>query len=264
MNDVSESIRENLKLDVPWIDQVFLDVQRVVAESRPHLRLGHGELFAQRILVLTDANATAASAGRRLDHHRIADSEGEGGRLVDRRHRTGARRNDRHPGLFDDPLGLDLVACQIQVLRSRADEDQAGVFTGSGKSPVFGQIAVTGMDRPGTRLSRRFDDGIDVQVAPGADGRSDADALVGMTDVQAILVGLGVDGHADHAELSCGAHDSEGDLAPIGDQYLARHRFDLSLDHPVSMTNIRSPSATATSLSTAISEILPAAGDLIF
>jgi hypothetical protein len=138
MYDVTGLVSEDLELDVPRIDQAPFDIQRIVPESRFHLRFGHGELFAQDVFVRTDADTPAASAGRGFDHHRIVDLASESDGLLDRTHPTGARGNDGHSGFADDSLGLDLVAGQIQILRRRAYEDQAGIFTGTSKVAVLG------------------------------------------------------------------------------------------------------------------------------
>ena len=53
---------------------------------------------------------------------------------------------------------------------------------------------------------------------------ADADGLVGLANVQRIAVGVGI--NSDHAmtETARGAHDSQRDLAAIGDQDLVERR----------------------------------------
>ena len=61
----------------------------------------------------------------------------------------------------------------------------------------------------------------EIGIRPG--GRSDADGLVGQLDVEALQVGLGVDGEGFDAHLAAGAHDAQGDLAAVGDEDFVKH-----------------------------------------
>ena len=145
MDHVPILVGQDLELDVPGIDQAFLHIQRVVAESGLDFRSCDGKILAQDLFVRTDANASAAAACRGLDHDRIADLGSESGRIVNRGHPTRAGRDDGHAGLVDDRLGPDLVAGQFEGLRSRTDEDQAGIPAGPGELPAFCQITIAGM-----------------------------------------------------------------------------------------------------------------------
>ena len=59
-----------------------------------------------------------------------------------------------------------------------------------------------------------------MRLGPGAD----ADRLVGVPQVQRVLVDLGVDGDGLDAELLAGADDPQGDLAPVRDENALEHR----------------------------------------
>ena len=50
-----------------------------------------------------------------------------------------------------------------------------------------------------------------------------ASRLVGSPDVGCVAVDLGVDGDGGDAHFLAGTHDSDCDLAAIGDQYLGEH-----------------------------------------
>jgi hypothetical protein len=41
--------------------------------------------------------------------------------------------------------------------------------------------------------------------------------------VQGVAVGVGVDGHRLDPHLLAGPHDADGDLAPVGNEYLLDH-----------------------------------------
>ena len=82
MHDMAVSVAEHLYLDVARLLDVFFEEHAVVAKARFGLVLGAGKILAQLDVVVGDAHALAAAAGRSLDHHRIADAVGDPGRLV--------------------------------------------------------------------------------------------------------------------------------------------------------------------------------------
>jgi len=124
---VTELVPEHLHLDVAGVFEELFDVDRGVAEGG--VGLGHGAVQpgAERDLVVGDAHAASAPAGRGLDDDREADLPGGFQRLV---------------LVFDLPLGAgerghlvlggelfagDLVAEFLHGLDARADElDVAG------------------------------------------------------------------------------------------------------------------------------------------
>ena len=57
---------------------------------------------------------------------------------------------------------------------------------------------------------------------------ADVVGLVGFLHVERMAVGVGVDGHRLDAQFGAGAHDADGDLAPVGDQYFFKHERDKS------------------------------------
>jgi hypothetical protein len=71
------------------------------------------------------------------------------------------------------------------------------------------------------RVSRRLEDLADVQVALGRALAAQRERLVGHRGVQGIQVRLGVHGDAGQARIPAGPDDPDGDLAAVGDQYLA-------------------------------------------
>ncbi len=73
MHDVAVRVAEHLDLDVARLLDVFLDKDPVVAKARFRLVLRAAEPLAQFGIVMRDAHALAAAAGRGLDHDRIAD-----------------------------------------------------------------------------------------------------------------------------------------------------------------------------------------------
>ena len=107
---------------------------------------------------------------------------------------------------------------QTDHFRARPDELNAGKLAHLGEARVLAQEAVAGVDGVNVRDLRRADDRRNVQVAPRALGRTDADRLIGEADVQTVAVRLRVDRHGPDAQLLAGTNDTERDLAAIGDQ----------------------------------------------
>jgi hypothetical protein len=127
-----------------------------------------------------DAHAASAAAAGRLDDDRIADlarSLDDDPRIVRQRaFRTG---DAGHAGLDHRLLGRDLVSHQANRVRARADEDEAGLFHPFCEIGIFGQKAVTGMNRLGIGDFGRADDGRHAQITGDGRRRADADRFIG-------------------------------------------------------------------------------------
>ena len=141
------AVGQHLDLDVARRLDVALEEHPVVAERRARLALRPHEAFAQVALVERDAHALAAAAGRRLDHHGIADLGGDtrGERRL--RDRLGVARHDADAGRSGQPLGLDLVTHRADRGGRRADEDDARGGQRLGEGRVLGKEAVARVDR---------------------------------------------------------------------------------------------------------------------
>ena len=73
MDGVALAVAEHLDLDVARTRQIFLQIDRIVAERGLGLGARGGERLGQSLRRLGDLHAAAAAAGRRLDQHREAD-----------------------------------------------------------------------------------------------------------------------------------------------------------------------------------------------
>ena len=69
---------------------------------------------------------------------------------------------------------------------------------------------------------RRANNRRDIQIAPRAFGRPDADRLVGETNVRTIAVRLGVHGNRLNSQFFAGANDANSYLAAIGNEDLVK------------------------------------------
>ena len=90
------------------------------------------------------------------------------------------------------------------------------------------------MDRVGARPAGGLDDAPDVQVALSGRPGPEQVGLVGPRDVQAAAVRLRVNGHRLDPELAQRSKDTDGDLAPIGDEHLPERR-SLEVHRPYSV-----------------------------
>ena len=99
IDDVAVLVAEHLDLDMARIDDEFLDEDAVVAEGGRGFRLRPRKAFRHLAGRMGDAHALAAAAGRRLDHHRIADLVGDlhGMRRVFDDRRDGRERSRPSP-----------------------------------------------------------------------------------------------------------------------------------------------------------------------
>src|SRR5581483_5729408 len=69
-------VAEDLNLDMPGALDHLLQIEAAIAECGKRLGLGLRDEAVELLLVVGDANATAAAAGRRLYHGREAGTRG--------------------------------------------------------------------------------------------------------------------------------------------------------------------------------------------
>jgi hypothetical protein len=224
MDDVAVLVAQHLDLDVARLGDEFLDEDAVVAEGGFGLALGGAEAVAGLLVVPGDAHALAAAAGRRLDHHRIADGRGDADRLVGILDQAHMARHRGDAGFGRELLGGDLVAHRLDGVDGRADEGDALLFQRLGEERVFGQEAVARMDGVGAGLADGVENVVDDDVGLGGRRGADMDGLVGLAHMQRVAVGIGIDRDGGDAELLRGADDPAGDLAAIGYEDFLEHR----------------------------------------
>ena len=237
--DVAVSVGEDLDFDVPGPADVALQEDGAVPECPLRFLLRLLDLRRQILGAVHDPQAPAAAAEGRLDHQRESDRRGgglRGGHVGDRGVVAG---DDGDAGLLGQLAGGDLVAERVQDFRRGSHEDDPGVGAGAGHGAVLGQEAVARMDGVDAVLLGLGNDARDVQV--GGDGSlagAHRVGLVGLEAVQAQAVLLGVDRGGAEPQLRRGAHDADGDLAPVGGQQflhrgtIAARRGSIAPDDP--------------------------------
>ena len=196
-----------------------------VAEELLALARGALERVLELVLGQRDPEALAAAAAGGLDRDRIADRLLDHlACVIDRRHRLGGARDDRHAGLGHQLAGAGLRPHRLDRGRRRADEH------GPRCPPAPGRRR---RSRPGSRsrdARPRRRSAPPHRAASRSSGSSRRPgpgpsryASSARCDVQRVAVELGVHGHSCDPELLAGAHDSDRDLAAVGDQDLREH-----------------------------------------
>src|SRR5262245_39104024 len=79
------------------------------------------------------------------------------------------------------------------------------------------------MNRVGLRGACGVDDPVDGQVTLGRSSGTEATGAIGEGDMLRAGVGVRVHGDALDAELTAGANDANGNLAPIRDEHAFQH-----------------------------------------
>ena len=159
----------------------------------------------------------------RLDDQRVPDLAREPLRLGQRGYRTWAAGQHRQAGLAHHLPYHGLVADAGHRLHPRTDERDAVLRAHLGEVRVLGQEPVSRMDRVHAVVEGGLDQIGHVQIAQLGRWRSNMDRLVGQSYRWRIRIHCGVDGHRRHAKFLAGANDAQRDLAPIGDEHLAKH-----------------------------------------
>ncbi len=95
------------------------------------------------------------------------------------------------------------------------------VDDGLGEVGVLGEEAVAGVHRVGAGPGGDVDELVDAQVGIGSGLAAQGVRFVGEHGVQGLAVGVRVHGDAAQAGILAGADDADGDLATVGDEYLA-------------------------------------------
>src|SRR5258705_1531 len=162
--DDAAPVTEHLPLDMARALDHLLEIEPAVAKGGfgfgARLRRQPIELGA----IVDDADAAPAAAGRRLDHHGIAEARCDLARLFRRVDAPVAAGHGRDASLGGDLPGRRLVAHQADDASGWPDEDQALSLDGVRKIGVLGKEAVPWMHRIGLALTRGGEDRVDGEI----------------------------------------------------------------------------------------------------
>ena len=201
----------------------LLKVHPVVAERGAGLGTGGLVVRFQIGGVVDLAHALATAAGGCLDEHGITHALGELTGLLNGVDAAVGTGDGGHAASLHGLAGRGLVAHTLDALGGRADEHQVVVRASAGEVGVFRQEAVARMDGIGPGDGCRRDDVGHDQVAFRGLSRTDAHLLVGILHGIGVLVLGGVHRHGLDAQLLAGAHDAQGNLAAVCDEYFLEH-----------------------------------------
>ena len=109
------------------------------------------------------------------------------------------------------------------VVGARPDEDETRGFDALGKIGIFGEKAVTGVDRFGVGHLGRRNDGGNVQVTQGRLRRANTDRFVGQFDILGFAIRLGVHNDRLDTQFAAGTLHAKRNFASVGDKNFPEH-----------------------------------------
>lgn len=208
--DRAVRVGEDLHFHMPTALYVGLDEDLAVSEGAEGLGAGGAQLGVEGVELAYDAHTASAAARGRLDEHREI---GGGDRL---------QRFEPHQF-----LGARLGGHRLDGLGRRPDPDEARVEDGPREAGVLGEEAVPGVHGVRARAQGGLHDQVAAQIRVRGRRPRQPYRLVGHTRVEGVLVGVRVHGDGPDPQLTAGAEDPAGDLAPIGHEDRSNH-WDLT------------------------------------
>ena len=175
-------------VDVPRLDDEFLDEHPVVAERVLGLVAAGREALEGLLVVMGDAQALAAAAGGCLDHHRVADVAGDFDSTLGGIDRVVVARDGVDFGFVGELLRGDLVAHRRHRLRLRADEGDAFLLQRLAERGPLGEESVARMHGLRAGLLARGNDLLGNQVGLVGRRRPDMHRLIGHRHMHRIAV----------------------------------------------------------------------------
>ncbi len=223
VNGVARRIGQYLNFNMAGVFDVFFDKHAAVAERGFGFAAGAFQAVAAFFVVSGNPHAFAAAAGSCLQHHRIADGVGRLNRFGGIFHRPAVSRHRINAGLERHLFRLDLIAHDRDRLRLRPDKGDSCFLQGLGKSGIFRQKPVSGMNGVGTGIRNRFHNVVDVEIAFRSSRRADQDTVVGHFHMQGPGIGLGANGNSLNPHFPGRSDDPAGDFPPVGDENFLEH-----------------------------------------
>ena len=221
MVDIAVAVAQYLYLDMARAQDHLFQIPLAIAKGGLGLAAPLADLFFQFRRAHDRAHPASTTTPGRLEHERIAHRLGLGADRVHVVAQHFGRGDDRHTGRHRHAPGAGLVAKRAHRVGLGADEGDAIGRAGIDEIGVFRQQPIARMDRIGPRQLGHADDLIDREIGRhGAKPLADLIGLIGLEAVQAQLVLFGIDRHGAFAQFIGRAHDTDGDLAAVGDEDL--------------------------------------------
>ncbi len=223
INRVSVSIGQHLNLNVSRLRDEFLDKNAIIAKAAGGLVPGTLEPLAGLLVIPGNPHPLAATTGRGLEHHRIANLAADLDGLLGIRDHTHVAGDRGHTGLFGDFLAGDLVTHALDCANRGANECHAFPRQGFGEQFVFAKETVTGMHGLGTGLADGIHHLVNHDVGFIGGRRADQNGLVCHFHMQRVLVRLGIDRDRFDPHLLRRFDHPTSDFPTVCDQYLFEH-----------------------------------------
>ena len=216
VQDIAVIVAQYLHFDVLGAAHEAFQEHGVIAER--------GGRFAARLFqfavelrgAIYYAHAAPATAEGGFDNQRITDLAGDFRGLLGIGDGFLAAGNARNARFLGEPPRGGLIAQQVEQIRRRADENDAGSFAGAGQRRVLGEKSVPRVNRVHTLLFGQRDNAFDIQVGLYRTfALADEVGLVRLEAVQRKAVFFGIDGDGAQAQFVGGAQNANSDFAAI-------------------------------------------------
>ena len=168
-------------------------------------------------------HASAAAARRRFEHHGISDALRDVESLFRVLKNSVRAGQDRHAAFGHRGARMLFQTHSARDVRFRADKLDFGRLAHFGEIGVLAQETVARMNGIDVGDLGRADHRRNVEIAARALCGTNANGFIGESHVQAVAIGLRVNGHGFDAKILAGANDANGDFASIGDQNFLEH-----------------------------------------
>ncbi len=219
------AVAKQLDFKMPRPLDVLLNKDARIAEvvfTQPHHRIESIHQFRGGI---THAHPDPTSARGAFQHHRVTHLLCRLLRLVHICQQFSAFQHRHALGFGQSPGGM-FQAKQAQLLRRGTDEGNTGLLTRLGEGGVFRQKAVARMDSLGTAGFCGGDNVVADQIGVRRRAVAQAQGLVGLANMQAADIRLGIDRHAANVHGAQCAQNAAGNRPAVGNQEFCQHSSD--------------------------------------
>ena len=194
---------------------VFLYIDRVIAERIGGFRAGKAEGFIQSRLIADQAHSFSSSSGKRFQHDRVTDFERHTPGFFQAGNRFLRPWDNRDTGCGHNLTGFRLDTHTGDHVGARPDKDDAFLLATAGKIGIFRQETVTRMDGCAGLFGYR-EDQFRLQVRSVGCIFGDAVGFFCIADMQGAPVDMRIDGDGGDIHHAAGTKDTHGDLAAVG------------------------------------------------
>ena len=211
-------IEKDLRFHMARARQVFLDVDRGVAEIGVRFAPGTIKRGGKLARIVDHAHALATTAEGCLDRDRVTEFFAQRGDRLDRLGRFGSPWHHRDLGLSRMTPGSNLVSHRLDGCGRGTDPGDAGPGYRLGEPGVLGEKAIAGMNRIGPSGRRDLEDLLGVEVGLGSRCRAHVPGFISQLHMQRVTIEVGIDGNRVDAHLLGSADDPHRDLSPVGNK----------------------------------------------